>query len=264
MSGIQTKEEPTGQPVLGEEHADKPPVEVDLLEEDIESHCDRIFGKEAPIKFKCRPGNKIEETMQKLITKLNIRVPIVHIRAGIYLVGTSKVNLEQKFNHIMVRVGGGTERFDYYMPKNHRKFERQLVQYMSNSQSDLQTVVDRIIAGQKIKKTTIKKEEDSEKRKRNRSGNVAVKRVQVKLHEDLSSNAGSLQSRRTKEQIMEDRDRVARDLSSDRSMSQGGHFLNKSIVESINKSKMARGYSPIRMRPDLKNSFENSSIQNTE
>ena len=94
---------------------------------------------------------------------------------------------------------------------------------------------------------------------------MAVKRVQVKLHEDLSSNAGSLQSRRTKEQIIEDRDRAARDLSaSDRSLSQGGHFLNKSIVESINKCKMARGFSPIRMRPDLKNSFENQSIQNTE
>lgn len=130
MSGIQAKEEP-GQ-FQGEE-GERPPIEVDLLEEDVETHCDRIFGKEAPIKFKCRPGNKLEETLQKLIVKLNIRVPIVHIRAGIYLVGSSKVNLEQKFNHVMVRVGGGTERFDYYMPKNHRKFEKQLVQYMSIS-----------------------------------------------------------------------------------------------------------------------------------
>lgn len=58
-----------------------------------------------------------------------------------------------------------------------------------------------------------------------------------------------------------EKDRAARDLSSDRSLSQGGHFLNKSIVESINKHKMARGFSPIRMRPDLKTSFENTSIQ---
>lgn len=56
---------------------------------------------------------------------------------------------------MMVRKGGGAERFDYYMPKHHRKFEKQLVQYMSISQSDLQTVVDKIIAGQKIKKNVI-------------------------------------------------------------------------------------------------------------
>lgn len=92
---------------------------------------------------------------------------------------------------------------------------------------------------------------------------MAVKRVQVKLHGDTSSsNAGSLQSRRTKEPINIEKDRVTRDLSSDHSLSQGGHFLNKSIVDSINKHKMARGYSPIKIRPDLKNSFENTSIQN--
>lgn len=141
------KEEQLTPLMTNEEATEKPLIEVDLTEEDVETACDKIFGKEAPIKFKCRPGNKIEETLQKLMTKLNIRVPIVHVRAGIYLVGASKVNLEQKFNHIMVRKGGGTERFDYYMPKHHRKFERQLVQYMSISQSDLQTVVDKIIAG---------------------------------------------------------------------------------------------------------------------
>ena len=80
--------------MIAEEAAEKPPLEVDLTEEDVETHCDKIFGKEAPIKFKCRPGNKIEETLQKLINKLNIREPIVHVRAGIYLVGSSKVNLE--------------------------------------------------------------------------------------------------------------------------------------------------------------------------
>lgn len=63
---------------------------------------------------------------------------------------------------------------------------------MSISQSDLHTVVEKIISGQKMRKSPIKKEEESEKRKRNRSGNVAVKRVQVNLHENLSSNAGSL------------------------------------------------------------------------
>ena len=102
-------------------------MEADLTEEDIEFYCDKFFGKEAPIRFKQRIGNRLEESISKLIKKLNIRIPIIHVRAGIYLVGASKVNLEQKFNHVMGRVGGGTERFDNYVPKNHKKFERLLV-----------------------------------------------------------------------------------------------------------------------------------------
>lgn len=48
--------------------------------------------------------------------------------------------------------------------------------------------------------------------------------------------------------------------TSQRSTSQGGgHFLNKSIVESINKQKIARGFSPVRFRADLKDSFGNNS-----
>ena len=102
---------------------------------------------------------------------------------------------------------------------------------MSISQGDLQSVIDKIINGSKIRKPSVKKEDEGEKPKRNRSGNVAVKRVQVKLRGDSSSNAGSLQSRRTQQ--------VERDNKSQysgRSTSQGasgGHFLNKSIVESI-------------------------------
>lgn len=68
---------------------------------------------------------------------------------------------------------------------------------MSISQVDLPSVIDRIINGQKIRKPSVKKDDEGEKQKRNRSGNVAVKRVQVKLRGDSSSNAGSIQSRRT-------------------------------------------------------------------
>lgn len=163
----------------------------------------------------------------------------------------------------MVRVGGGTERFDQYMPKHHRKFEKQLVQYMQLSETDLKSVVDKIVTGQKIKKnlTSVKKEEEPvDYRKRNRSG-VGIKRVQVKLHGDMSSNHGSLYSKRTKEHLI-DRDKLQRDLStSEHSTSQGGHFLNKSIVDSINKSQLARGYSPIAMRGEIKLTFENQTNQ---
>lgn len=70
-----------------------------------------------------------------------------------YLVGTSRITLEHKFQAVMVRVGGGTERFDTYVPKNHRKFERQLVDYMSKSQESLVWVVEKLMAGENIRKT---------------------------------------------------------------------------------------------------------------
>jgi hypothetical protein len=49
------------------------------------------------------------------IKKLKITIPIVHVRAGMYLVGSARVNLEKKINHVMVKVGGGSERFDNYI-----------------------------------------------------------------------------------------------------------------------------------------------------
>ena len=60
----------------------------------MEFYCDKFFGKESPIKFQARPGNRMEESIQKHIRKLNIRLPIIHVRAGIYVVGAAKVNLE--------------------------------------------------------------------------------------------------------------------------------------------------------------------------
>ena len=52
----------------------------------------------------------------------------------------------------MIRIGGGVERFDTYVPKNHRKMEGQLVDYMSKSQEDLNWVVDALMRGEKIKR----------------------------------------------------------------------------------------------------------------
>tara|TARA_B110000285_G_C15109269_1_gene610008 strand:+ start:1482 stop:1601 length:120 start_codon:yes stop_codon:yes gene_type:complete len=36
-------------------------VQSDVKGEDIEKCCDKIFGREAPIKFMMRKGNKLEE-----------------------------------------------------------------------------------------------------------------------------------------------------------------------------------------------------------
>ena len=70
--------------------------------------------------------------------------------------GSARVNLEFKFQSVMVRVGNSVERFDQYVPKNHRKFQRQLIDNMSRSQETLTWVVDALVRGEKIRRPLIK------------------------------------------------------------------------------------------------------------
>lgn len=50
-----------------------------------------------------------------------------------------------------MRVGGGYEKFEDYVPKNHRFFQRTLVVHMIKSGESLEAVVDNLISGKKIK-----------------------------------------------------------------------------------------------------------------
>ena len=88
----------------------------------------------------------------------------------------------------MVRVGGGVERFDMYVPKNHRKFERQLVEYMSKSQETLAWVVDALVRGEKIRRPAI---EPSDPMRFTRKSDTLVKKVGVSLR----NNSRSVSSR---------------------------------------------------------------------
>lgn len=51
----------------------------------------------------------------------------------------------------MIRVGGGYERFEDYVPKNHKQFEKNLVTHMINSDNSLDWVIKQLMAGNKIK-----------------------------------------------------------------------------------------------------------------
>jgi len=119
--------------------------------------CDEIFT-DPPVRFTPQKGNKTEELLAKMIKKHKVTLPIIHVRQNLYLIGSQKVSMDFKFNSIMVRPvnSGGMfsaqERFETYITKNHRKFERKLVNYMSGSQDSLQTVLDKLKSGDKIRK----------------------------------------------------------------------------------------------------------------
>lgn len=67
-----------------------------------------------------------------------------------------------KRDFVMLRIGGGYEKFIEYVPRHHRYFERQLVIYMIKSGESLEWVVDSLFNGHKIK-NVLKEAEEQKK-----------------------------------------------------------------------------------------------------
>ena len=55
---------------------------------------------------------------------MNITIPILWVKGNLYLVGVNRIHLEYKSEHIIAQVGGGYEKFEMYISKNHKIFER--------------------------------------------------------------------------------------------------------------------------------------------
>ncbi len=73
------------------------------------------------------------------------------IKDSLYLIGSNRVNCNIKNGQLILRVGGGYEKFEDYVPQNHRFFQRMLVVHMIKSGESLEAVVDNLIIGKKIK-----------------------------------------------------------------------------------------------------------------
>ena len=103
-----------------------------------------------PIEFIQRPANLIDAAISQHIKTLGITIPILNINAKLYLIGVNRLSCDLRNNNLMVRVGGGFEKFIEYIPKNHRYLERALVVYMIKSGESLEWVVDTLKNGKKI------------------------------------------------------------------------------------------------------------------
>lgn len=95
-----------------------------------------------------------------LIVELGITIPVLHIKGKLYLIGSNRVNCDLKRDQVMLRIGGGYEKFIEYVPKSHKYFERSLVVYMIKSGESLEWVIDALFNGKQIK--NILKAEESE------------------------------------------------------------------------------------------------------
>jgi len=97
-----------------------------ISEDEIDYQCDQLF-RTAPIRFKARRGHPLDERIAQIIAEKDITIPVVHIKDYLYLIGSNRCTCELKQDNVIVRLGGGNERFDSYVPYNHRLFERNLV-----------------------------------------------------------------------------------------------------------------------------------------
>lgn len=122
---------------------------IGLTEQEIDSQCNELF-KTAPMEFEPRQNNEMDMSIDILVKELGVTIPILHIKDKLYLVGPKRMTMDIKRDELMLRVGGGFERFTEYIPANHKYFERCLVVHMIKSQESLEKVVELLYQGKKV------------------------------------------------------------------------------------------------------------------
>lgn len=107
-----------------------------VTEQEIEEQCEILFS-EPPIRYVPRKGEKVDMEVKRMVDEMNITIPIIWIKQNLFLVGNKTMNLEKKGEYVIGQIGGGYEKFDEYIQKNHKKLERDLVVKMIQSQESL-------------------------------------------------------------------------------------------------------------------------------
>lgn len=92
-----------------------------LSEAELDLQCDDLFA-DTPIQFHPRKGDALDAAIMDQIELLGITIPVQHIKGKLYLIGSCKNTCELKGEQLLIRTGGGYERFDEYVPSNHRYF----------------------------------------------------------------------------------------------------------------------------------------------
>lgn len=67
-------------------------LEIDISESELEDQCDELF-RIAPIEFRPRKFNEIDQLIANMINEKDVVIPILNISDNFYLVGSSKVAL---------------------------------------------------------------------------------------------------------------------------------------------------------------------------
>ena len=79
--------------------------------------------------------------MARQIKKHKITIPIIFLSGSQCLIGSNKCNCEMRGEDAMVKMSATYKRFEDYVTKNHRKFERRLVSHMVTNKQTLDWVI---------------------------------------------------------------------------------------------------------------------------
>ena len=124
-----------------------------VTDREIEEQCEALFTK-SPMQFVPRKGVKVDHEIKRMIDEMGITVPIVWIKGTLYLVGLNKIHIDMKADDVIAQVGGGYQKFELYINKNHKVLERNIIIKMIQCKESLEWIVDSIIRGQKIPNTS--------------------------------------------------------------------------------------------------------------
>jgi len=120
-----------------------------VTEYTVEKECDDLF-RTTPIPFRPRQGDVLDESIAQIVYNQHITIPIVNVKDSQYLIGTDKKTCMLKSGHVLVKVGGGTERFDEYVPRNHRVYQKNLVGHMIQHNQSLEWVTNELVQGNNL------------------------------------------------------------------------------------------------------------------
>lgn len=104
----------------------------------------------APMQFQPRKNVAIDYEIKRMIDEMVITIPIVWIKGTLYLVGINRIHMEMKAEDVIAQIGGGYEKFELYIKKQHKVLERGLLIKMIQSKESLEWIVDALIKGTKI------------------------------------------------------------------------------------------------------------------
>ena len=119
---------------------------------DVETIFDSYPG---PIPFKPKKGNQVDEAIYAVVKREKIALPIIPIKNNLYLIGSNRVNCENKFGNVMVKIGGGSQKLEEYLEKNGYQMEIQLKDHMFKSKKPLTWICDQLVQGKKIPKAEV-------------------------------------------------------------------------------------------------------------
>lgn len=131
------------------------------------------------MQFVPRKGVKVDYEIKRMIDEMVITIPIIHIKDKLYLVGIQKIHMDMKAEDVIAQIGGGYEKFELYIKKQHKILERGLIIKMIQSKESLEWICDALIRGTKIPNNSAITYDSSTNYYQDMGKNITGSRIQI-------------------------------------------------------------------------------------